>query len=76
MPICTVCEEEVEEVTKCTMCGLTFCAECGNPDVKLCTYCLDDDKDHHDYDDDFNTNENWYEKQQLVEQYYRDDYQE
>ena len=73
MPICTTCEEEVEEVTKCTMCGLTFCAECGKPDVKLCTYCLDDDKDH-DYDDDFNTNENWYENQQLVEQYYRDDY--
>ena len=75
MPICTVCEEEVEEVTKCTMCGLNFCAECGNPDVKLCTYCLDDDNVHHDDDDDdFNTNENWYEKQQLVERYYRDDY--
>ena len=73
MPICTTCEEEVEEVTKCTMCGLTFCSECGKPDVKLCTYCLDDDKDH-DYVDDFNTNENWYEKQLLVERYYREDY--
>ena len=56
------------------MCGLTFCAECGNPDIKQCRYCLDDDNDHPDYDDNFNTNENWYEKQQLVEQYYREDY--
>lgn len=70
MPICTMCEDEVEEVTRCNMCGLTFCAECGNADNKLCTYCLDDDISH---DDDFSTHENWYEKQELVERFYEYD---
>jgi len=74
MPICIICEEEVEEVARCNMCGLTFCAECGNTDAKLCTYCLDDDIGHDDDDDDFNTNDNWYEKQVLVERFYEYDH--
>ena len=69
MTNCAICEEEVEEVTKCRMCGETFCAECGSADVKLCTYCLEDDLNHDD-DDDVHPDENWYEKQQLVERFY------
>ena len=67
MPTCIMCEEEV---TRCNMCGLTFCAKCGNIDEKLCAYCLDDDISHYD-DDDFSTNENWYEKDQLLERFYK-----
>ena len=32
------------------MCGEKFCADCGEPDEKLCIYCLDDDDE--DWGDD------------------------
>ncbi|MCW4012190.1 MAG: hypothetical protein NWF07_04265 [Candidatus Bathyarchaeota archaeon] len=51
MPICAICGEEVEVVTKCKMCGEKFCSDCGEPDEKLCIYCLDDEDDA-DWDDD------------------------
>ena len=51
MPICAICGEEVEITTKCKMCGEKFCPDCGEPDEKLCIYCLDDDEDE-DWDDD------------------------
>jgi hypothetical protein len=49
MPICAICGEEVENVTKCKMCGEKFCSDCGEPDEKLCIYCMDEDDD---WDDD------------------------
>ena len=57
MPICAICGEEFEHVTKCKMCGEKFCPDCGEPDQKLCIYCLDDedeewvDKDLEDEDE-------------------------
>lgn len=53
MPICAICGEEVEHVTKCKMCGEKFCADCGEPDEKLCIYCLDDD------DEDWGDDKDW-----------------
>ena len=57
MPICAICGEEVEHVTKCKMCGEKFCADCGEPDEKLCIYCLDDEDDEFDDDDDWEDDE-------------------
>ena len=58
MPICANCGEQVEVVTKCKMCGEKFCSDCGEPDEKLCIYCLDEDDElddnwdkEEDYDD-------------------------
>jgi hypothetical protein len=51
MPICAICGEEVELVTKCKMCGEKFCSDCGDPDEKLCIYCMDDDDDWDDKED-------------------------
>ncbi len=51
MPICAIRGEEAELVTKCKMCGEKFCADCGEPDEKLCIYCLDDEDDEFDDDD-------------------------
>lgn len=51
MPICAICGEEVEHVTKCKMCGEKFCSDCGEPDEKLCIYCMDDDDDWDDEED-------------------------
>lgn len=56
MPICAICGEEVENVTKCKMCGEKFCSDCGEPDEKLCIYCMDDDDDWDD-DEDFEEDE-------------------
>ena len=52
MPLCAMCGENVEHTTKCTMCGEKFCADCGNPEEKLCIYCEDEDDD--DLDEDLN----------------------
>jgi len=51
MPICAICGEEAENVTKCKMCGEKFCSDCGEPDEKLCIYCLDDEEEEWDDDD-------------------------
>ncbi len=61
MPICAICGEEVELVTKCKMCGEKFCSDCGDPDEKLCIYCMDDD-------DDWDDKEDWDEDEGIVEE--------
>ena len=56
MPTCAICGEQAEHTTKCKMCGEKFCADCGNPDEKLCLYCLDEDDENwgtENWDDDF-----------------------
>ncbi|MBN2335529.1 hypothetical protein JXL21_08205 [Candidatus Bathyarchaeota archaeon] len=58
MPICAICGEESEHVTKCKMCGEKFCTDCGEPDQKLCLYCLDDDEEH-DEDEEKDDDEDW-----------------
>ena len=58
MPICAICGEEVEHTTKCKMCGEKFCTDCGEPDEKLCIYCLDDDDEDWDKDD-WDEDEDW-----------------
>lgn len=44
MPMCAMCGEEVEHVTKCKTCGEKFCADCGEVESKQCIYCLEDDE--------------------------------
>lgn len=58
MPICAICGEEVDHVTKCKMCGEKFCVDCGEPDEKLCIYCLDDDEEF-DKEEDLGEDEGW-----------------
>ena len=48
MPICGQCGEESDHVTKCTTCGDSFCADCGDANKKLCLYCIDDDDEDTD----------------------------
>jgi len=62
MPICAICGEEVGHVTKCKMCGEKFCADCGEPDEKLCLYCLDDDEEY-DEDEEWDEDEDWDEEE-------------
>jgi len=42
MPTCTICGEEVEHTFNCKMCGADYCANCGDPDENVCTYCAGD----------------------------------
>ena len=43
MPVCDVCEEEVEKVYTCRDCEARFCEDCGNPREMLCTWCIEED---------------------------------
>jgi len=52
MPICNVCGEEEEIVTKCKTCGANFCEYCGEVEAKQCIECYDDSDDDEDSDDE------------------------
>ena len=52
MPICAICGEEMEHVTRCKTCGEKFCADCGEADAKQCVYCLDDETTYEEDDED------------------------
>ena len=52
MPLCTLCGEDMDVVTKCSVCGARFCVDCGEPDEKLCIYCYDEDDDEWDDEED------------------------
>lgn len=41
MPMCLTCGVEDVSVTKCGLCGETFCSDCGSADKELCIYCLE-----------------------------------
>jgi hypothetical protein len=60
LPICAMCGEEVEHVTRCKTCAERFCSDCGEPEQKLCIYCLeaDEDDDWND-DEDEGWNDDW-----------------
>ena len=53
MPICAICGDEEDQVTKCKMCGEKFGADCGDADEKLCYFCGDDDEDYDSDEDDW-----------------------
>ena len=58
MPICAMCGEEVEHVTRCKTCSEKFCTDCGDVESKQCVYCLEDDDD--DFDNDYeDEDEDW-----------------
>lgn len=59
MPICAICGEEFDEVTKCKTCGEKFCADCGVADEKLCIYCVEDDDDDEDTDWNKEDDKDW-----------------
>jgi len=46
MPICDICEEEVDKVYKCETCGAEFCETCGSVSQMLCEYCSEEEEDH------------------------------
>ncbi len=50
-------EKKPNIVTKCKMCGEKFCSDCGEPDEKLCIYCLDDEDDDWDDDEDIDVDD-------------------
>jgi hypothetical protein len=52
MPICEMCGEEEDIVTKCKTCGMQFCEFCGSVDDKQCIECLDNSDDDNDDDED------------------------
>ena len=52
MPLCSLCGENMDHVTKCKNCGERFCDDCGEPEEKLCIYCLDEDYEDDDYEED------------------------
>ena len=52
MPICAICGENEDQVTKCKTCGEKFCVDCGNTNTKLCFYCEEDTVDDNTDDDD------------------------
>jgi hypothetical protein len=54
MPICEICGEDEELVTKCKKCGKLFCEYCGSSDDRLCNDCLDYE------DDDEPDADNWF----------------
>jgi len=41
MPLCEICEKEVETVYTCEICETEFCSECGSVKEKICFYCTD-----------------------------------
>jgi hypothetical protein len=55
MPICELCGEEEEVVTKCKSCGKLFCEYCGVDESRMCMECLDEEDD--EYDEDFDDEE-------------------
>ena len=44
MPECNVCGLEFDHLNRCKICGERFCRECGDPQQRLCLYCLEDDE--------------------------------
>jgi len=42
MPECEVCGEQVEKISRCKSCGTSFCEDDGDPEEKLCIYCLEE----------------------------------
>ena len=55
MPVCVICGEDSETVTKCKTCGDKFCTDCGEQEKNLCIYCVDFvelSETHDDYDDE------------------------
>ena len=53
MPTCNICGEEVETTFNCKMCGASYCAGCGDPDEKVCTYCAGDEEEESFDDEDW-----------------------
>jgi hypothetical protein len=52
MPMCAICGEESEQVSKCNMCGETFGTCCTGDEKGKCWYCIDDVEDILDEDED------------------------
>jgi hypothetical protein len=52
MPLCSICGELSDKVTRCKQCGERFCENCGDPEEKLCYYCDDEEDEDWDVDDE------------------------
>ena len=53
MPLCTICGEDADIVTKCRECGARFCIFCGDHDDKICDFCYDENNVDDDDDEDW-----------------------
>jgi hypothetical protein len=59
MPLCTVCGEESETVTKCKICGAKYCSDCGEHDDKTCIYCFDEDEEDENWNTEWDEDKDW-----------------
>lgn len=42
MPVCEVCGDEIDSVTRCRKCDILFCDECGSVEDRLCLFCAEE----------------------------------
>lgn len=56
VPLCTLCGEDVDSVTKCIICGAKFCSDCGEHDEKTCVYCYEEDEE---WDSEWDDEDEW-----------------
>ena len=59
MPICEICGEDSDKVTKCKSCGYKFCEDCGDEGGKVCIYCEEDIEDDESDDEDEDNGNSW-----------------
>ena len=51
MPICEICNKEVEETITCSQCEAEFCEFCGDESRSLCDVCRQ--RSEEDFENDF-----------------------
>jgi len=44
MPVCGICEEDVDKVYTCKECDTAFCEDCGDIKKRLCMYCVEEEE--------------------------------
>lgn len=52
MPICEICDREVDNVSECSQCNTQFCEFCGDNEKRLCDSCRERDSlDNEDFEE-------------------------
>lgn len=52
MPTCDVCDGIVDKVYECKYGGVQFCNNCGSISKMLCEYCLEEETDEEEIDEE------------------------
>lgn len=50
MPLCGICDREVDDTNECEGCGQEFCEHCGDQVRKVCDVCRQRDDDSYNSD--------------------------